>query len=117
MPYAISKGLAFALATAPLFVACGGGNADNPGPINTPQCSGASCGTQGAPAVGAGAAPLCPANADIVSSTYLGGAGSGEIVSSGEAANFLLAGTWRSGRCSIELPSIARVSPPAPYLQ
>jgi hypothetical protein len=39
------------------------------------------------------------------------------IVSSGEAANFLLAGTWRSGRCSIELPSIARVSPPAPYLQ
>ena len=80
MPYAISKGLALALATAPLFVACGG-NADNPGPINTPQCSGASCGTQGAPAVGAGAAPLCPANADIVKSTYLGGAGSGEIVS------------------------------------
>ena len=28
MPYAISKGLALALATAPLFVACGGGNAD-----------------------------------------------------------------------------------------
>jgi len=78
MPYAISKGLALALATAPLFVACGGGNADNPGPINTPQCSGASCGTQGAPAVGAGAGPLCPANADIVTSTYLGGAGSGE---------------------------------------
>src|SRR6202795_2524808 len=81
MPYAISKGLALALATAPLFVACGGSNADNPGPINTPQCSGASCGTQGAPAVGAGAGPLCPANADIVTSTYLGGAGSGEIVS------------------------------------
>uniref|UniRef100_UPI0035C97BD5 DUF2957 domain-containing protein n=1 Tax=uncultured Caballeronia sp. TaxID=1827198 RepID=UPI0035C97BD5 len=81
MPYAISKGLALALAAAPLFIACGGGKADDPGPINTPQCSGASCGTQGAPGVGAGAAPLCPANADIVANTYLGGAGSGEIVS------------------------------------
>lgn len=39
------------------------------------------------------------------------------IVSSGEAANFLLAGTWHSGRCAIELPSIARLSTPAPYLQ
>lgn len=81
MPYAISKGFALALATAPLVVACSGGNADNPAPINSPQCSGASCGTQGAPAVGAGAAPLCPADANIVASTYLGGAGSGEIVS------------------------------------
>ena len=81
MPYAFSKGLALALAAAPLFIACGGGKADDPGPINTPQCSGASCGTQGAPGVGAGAAPLCPANADIVANTYLGGAGSGEIVS------------------------------------
>jgi Protein of unknown function (DUF2957) len=80
MPYAISKGFALALATAPLVVACGG-NADTPAPINSPQCSGASCGPQGAPAVGAGAAPLCPATAAIVSSTYLGGAGSGEIVS------------------------------------
>jgi hypothetical protein len=81
MSYAISKGIALALVTAPMFVACGGGNADTPAPIASPQCSGASCGTQGAPAVGAGAAPLCPANADIVASTYLGGAGGGEIVS------------------------------------
>ena len=67
---------------APMFVACGGGNADDAGVRSTsPQCSGASCGTQGAPAVGAGAAPLCPATADIVASTYLGGAGGGEIVS------------------------------------
>src|SRR5258705_12859712 len=69
------------MATAPLLVACGSGNADNPGPINSSQCSGSSCGVQGPPAQGAGAAALCPANADIVKSTYLGGAGSGEIVS------------------------------------
>src|SRR5258708_28001012 len=81
MSYAIFKGMAVAMATAPLLVACGSGNADNPGPINSSQCSGSSCGVQGPPAQGAGAAALCPANADIVKSTYLGGAGSGEVVS------------------------------------
>jgi Protein of unknown function (DUF2957) len=80
MRYAISKGIALALATSPLFLGCGG-NASDPGPINAPQCSGATCGSQGAPGIGAGAAPLCPANADIVKSTYLGGAGSGEVLS------------------------------------
>jgi hypothetical protein len=44
-----------------------------------PQCSGASCGVQGPPATGTTAA-LCPASADIVKSSFLGGAGSGEIV-------------------------------------
>lgn len=82
MSYAISRGVALAIAAAPLLIACSGsGNTGSPGPINPSQCSGASCGTQGAPAQGAGAASLCPANADIVKSTYLGGAGSGEVVS------------------------------------
>lgn len=80
MSHAIIRGMALAMATAPLLVACGGGKADDPGPINSPQCSGTSCGVQGPPNQGAGAAPLCPADADIVKSTYLGGAGSGEVV-------------------------------------
>ena len=80
MSHAISRGLAMAIATVPFFIACGGGKADNPGPINAPQCSGASCGVQGPPATGASATALCPATADIVKSTFLGGAGSGEIV-------------------------------------
>jgi hypothetical protein len=80
MSHAINLGLAMALATAPLLIACGGGKADNPGTIDTPQCSGASCGVQGPPATGTSAAALCPATADIVKSTYLGGAGSGEVV-------------------------------------
>lgn len=81
MSHTVSVGLALAIATAPLLIACGGGKADAPGAINVPQCSGASCGVQGPPAQGAGAAALCPATGDIGSSTYLGGAGSGEIVS------------------------------------
>ncbi|MFM0609676.1 DUF2957 domain-containing protein [Paraburkholderia sediminicola] len=80
MSHAIIRGLAMAIATTPFLIACGGGKADNPGPINSPQCSGSSCGAQGAPASGAAAAALCPATADIVKATYLGGAGSGEIV-------------------------------------
>ncbi len=69
-----------AIATTPFLIACGGGKADNPGPINTPQCSGSSCGVQGPPASNGTAAALCPATADIVKSTFLGGAGSGEVV-------------------------------------
>ncbi|MFT4069072.1 DUF2957 domain-containing protein [Paraburkholderia sp.] len=80
MSYAMTRGLAMAIAVAPLLIACGGGKADNPGPINAPQCSGASCGAQGAPTPSSSTATLCPDNADIVKSTYLGGAGSGEIV-------------------------------------
>jgi len=78
---AISRGLACAIASAPFLIACGGGNAGNPGAINTNQCSGASCGVQGPPPSTPVAGSLCPANADIVKSTYLGGAGSGEVVS------------------------------------
>jgi hypothetical protein len=78
---AISRGLACAIASAPFLIACGGGNAGNPGSISTNQCSGASCGVQGPPASTAGDTSLCPADADIVKSTYLGGAGSGEVVS------------------------------------
>lgn len=80
MSEAINRGLAMAIALAPLLVACGGGNASNPSAINTPQCSGSSCPVQGPPPQGT-VASLCPATADIGNSTYLGGAGSGEVVS------------------------------------
>ncbi|MEM5439566.1 DUF2957 domain-containing protein [Paraburkholderia diazotrophica] len=78
--YAISRGLACAIASAPFLLACGGGKADNPGSIRTSQCSGSSCGVQGPPTSTASASTLCPADADIGKSTYLGGAGSGEVV-------------------------------------
>lgn len=80
MSHAITRGLALAIATAPLLIACGGGKAGDPAPINTPQCSGASCGPQGAPTPAATDTSLCPATADIGNSTFLGGAGSGEVV-------------------------------------
>lgn len=80
MSNAITRGLAMAIATTPLLIACGGGKADNPAAINSPQCSGSSCGTQGAPASSTTSNALCPATADIGNSTYLGGAGSGEVV-------------------------------------
>ena len=72
--------MATAFAIAPFLVACGG-DGGAPAPINAPQCSGSSCGTQGPPPSQPINGALCPANADIVKSTYLGGAGSGEIVS------------------------------------
>jgi hypothetical protein len=78
---AIAKGLACAIASVPFLIACGGGKAGDPGAIQTNQCSGASCGVQGPPSQTADTSTLCPANADIVKSTYLGGAGSGEVVS------------------------------------
>lgn len=81
MSHALSKGVATAFAIAPLLVACGGGDSGTPAPIEAPQCSGSSCGTQGPPSSQPVNGALCPANADIVKSTYLGGAGSGEIVS------------------------------------
>ncbi|SIO64946.1 DUF2957 domain-containing protein [Paraburkholderia phenazinium] len=77
---AINRGLALALITAPLLIACGGGSASNPSAVNAPQCSGSSCTGQGAPTSGT-VASLCPATADIGNTTYLGGAGSGEVVS------------------------------------
>ena len=81
MSHALSKGVATAFAIAPFLIACGGGDGGTPAPINAPQCSGSSCGTQGPPPSQPVNGALCPANADIVKSTYLGGAGSGEIVS------------------------------------
>ena len=78
---AISKGLACAIASVPFLIACGGGKADNPGSIDANQCSGSSCGVQGPPAQNVDTSTLCPADADIGKSTYLGGAGSGEVVS------------------------------------
>ncbi|CAG9252567.1 DUF2957 domain-containing protein [Paraburkholderia caribensis] len=79
--YANSKWLACAIASVPFLIACGGGKADDPGPINANQCSGSSCGVQGPPGSTATAGTLCPADAAIGQSTYLGGAGSGEVVS------------------------------------
>ena len=78
---AISKGLACAIASVPFLIACGGGKAGDPGSIQTNQCSGSNCGVQGPPSQAADNSTLCPADADIVKSTYLGGAGSGEVVS------------------------------------
>ncbi|MBN3758928.1 DUF2957 domain-containing protein [Paraburkholderia sp. Tr-20389] len=78
---AISKGLACAIASVPFLIACSGGKAGDPGSIQTNQCSGSNCGVQGPPSQTADTSTLCPANADIGASTYLGGAGSGEVVS------------------------------------
>jgi hypothetical protein len=77
---AINRGLALALISAPLLIGCGGGNAGNPGAVNTAQCSGSSCPAEGPPSSGT-VASLCPATADIGNTTYLGGAGSGEVIS------------------------------------
>jgi hypothetical protein len=81
MSRAYLKGVAMAIALAPLLAACGGGDGSPPGPINVSSCSGSSCGTQGPPTSTPANASLCPPDANIGSSTYLGGAGSGEIVS------------------------------------
>lgn len=73
--------VALAAAATPLLVACGGGNASDPAPITPAQCSGSSCANQGPPPSQPAATALCPADADIAKNTYLGGAGSGEVVS------------------------------------
>ncbi|MFM0211965.1 DUF2957 domain-containing protein [Paraburkholderia sediminicola] len=80
MSHAITRGLAMAIAMTPFLIACGGGKAGDPSAVNAPQCSGSSCGVQGPPTSSASAAPLCPATANIGQTTYLGGAGSGEII-------------------------------------
>jgi hypothetical protein len=77
----IVRGIVLAAAATPLLVACGGGTASDPAPVNPPQCSGSSCPNQGPPASQPAATALCPADADIAKNTYLGGAGSGEVVS------------------------------------
>ncbi|HDR8941531.1 DUF2957 domain-containing protein [Burkholderia vietnamiensis] len=82
MSHALSNGVATAFAIAPFLIACGGGDSGGAlAPVDAPQCSGSSCGTQGQPPSQPINGALCPADADIVKSTYLGGAGSGEVVS------------------------------------
>ncbi|WP_118181995.1 DUF2957 domain-containing protein [Paraburkholderia phosphatilytica] len=93
MSHAFMRGLAIAIAMTPLFIACGG-NTGAPSAINPTQCSGSSCTNQGSPSSGT-TASLCPATADIGSSTYLGGAGSGEIVKLNiDAVNLTYTLTW-----------------------
>jgi len=70
-----------AAAATPLLVACGGGTPSDPGAINPSQCSGSTCANQGPPATQAAATALCPSAAAIAQNTYLGGSGSGEVVS------------------------------------
>jgi hypothetical protein len=77
----IVRCVALAAAATPLLVACGGGNASDPAPITPAQCSGSTCTNQGAPTSQPAATALCPADADIAKNTYLGGTGSGEVVS------------------------------------
>ncbi|WP_028226962.1 DUF2957 domain-containing protein [Paraburkholderia ferrariae] len=75
------RGVALAMVASPLLIACGGGNASDPGPISPAQCSGSTCTNQGAPSSATPATALCPSDSDIAANTYLGGAGSGEVVS------------------------------------
>lgn len=63
----------------PFFAGCGGGNSDDPGPINASQCSGSSCPPSGSNTTPSQNVTLCPASLDYTS-TYSGGAGSGEYL-------------------------------------
>ena len=73
-------GLALACAIAPLIVGCNGSSPGAPPAIKPSQCTAASC-PSGTPVVIPVDMQLCPANADIVKATYLGGTGAGEIAS------------------------------------
>jgi hypothetical protein len=75
------RGVALAMVASPLLLACGGGTASDPGPISPAQCSGSTCANQGPPSSASAATALCPTDAQIAANTYLGGAGSGEVVS------------------------------------
>jgi Protein of unknown function (DUF2957) len=72
--------LAMACAVAPLIVGCNGSSPGAPPAITPTQCTASSC-PSGTPVIVPTATQLCPANADIVKSTYLGGTGAGEIAS------------------------------------
>lgn len=68
------------LALPVLLAACSGGKADDPAAISVPQCSGSSCPAGGQPpGTPVVANKLCPDTLDF-STTYTGGAGSGEYV-------------------------------------
>jgi hypothetical protein len=63
----------------PFVAGCGGGNSDDPGPINASQCSGSNCPASGSNTTPSQNVTLCPASLDYTS-TYSGGAGSGEYL-------------------------------------
>ncbi|MCA8020092.1 DUF2957 domain-containing protein [Burkholderia metallica] len=69
--------LSCAVLALPFVAGCGGG--DDPGPITVPQCSGAACGPSGAETTPPVVKKLCPDALDYTT-TYTGGAGSGEYV-------------------------------------
>ncbi|WP_175962205.1 DUF2957 domain-containing protein [Burkholderia pyrrocinia] len=69
--------LSCAVLALPFVAGCGGG--DDPGPINVPQCSGSACGPSGAITQPPVVTKLCPDSLDYTT-TYTGGAGSGEYV-------------------------------------
>ncbi|MBR8062900.1 DUF2957 domain-containing protein [Burkholderia ambifaria] len=69
--------LSCAVLALPFVAGCGGG--DDPGPINVPQCSGSACGPSGAETTPPVVTKLCPDSLDYTT-TYTGGAGSGEYV-------------------------------------
>ncbi|KWF03347.1 DUF2957 domain-containing protein [Burkholderia pseudomultivorans] len=69
--------LSCAVLAMPFVAGCGGG--DDPGPINVPQCSGSACGPSGPITTPPVVNKLCPDALDYTT-TYTGGAGSGEYV-------------------------------------
>ncbi|MBR7985896.1 DUF2957 domain-containing protein [Burkholderia cenocepacia] len=69
--------LSCAVLALPFVAGCGGG--DDPGPITVPQCSGSACGPSGAETTPPVVTKLCPDALDYTT-TYTGGAGSGEYV-------------------------------------
>ncbi|WP_176048536.1 DUF2957 domain-containing protein [Burkholderia sp. BCC1644] len=69
--------LSCAVLALPFVAGCGGG--DDPGPINVPQCSGSACGPSGPITEPPVKTKLCPDALDYTT-TYTGGAGSGEYV-------------------------------------
>ncbi|MBN3791126.1 DUF2957 domain-containing protein [Burkholderia sp. Ac-20353] len=70
--------LSCAVLAMPFFAGCGGG-ADDPGPINVPQCAGNTCGPSGPSTTPPAVTKLCPDALDYTT-TYTGGSGSGEYV-------------------------------------
>ncbi|PCE30597.1 DUF2957 domain-containing protein [Burkholderia ubonensis] len=73
----LSALLSCAMLAAPFIAGCGGG--DDPAPINVSQCSGSTCPPSGPATQPPVVAKLCPDALDYTT-TYTGGAGSGEYV-------------------------------------